>query len=137
MRGPLANHRIWILALLALSWLMVHSIRYNWNVHARFSLLLHGHVFCQFQSPSEVQHPPTASAGFVSKWVYMHGVCIGFLNRYADFVSKSEAGNWDPVSSGGVTVEALLFYSEWAFLIMFTGMCAYRLWSLLKPAPRR
>ena len=138
MRTTLANRRIWIIAIIsAISWSLVHCIRYDWNVHARFSLLLQGHVFCSLESPSQFKEPPVASAGFVSKWVYTRGACIGYLNRYGDFVSSANAGTWDPLKSGVMAVDAVLFYLEWVLILIFTVVCVRLLWSFTRHAPDR
>ena len=78
-----------------------------------------------------------ASSGFVSKWVYTHGACIGYLNRYGDFVSSANAGTWDPLKSGVMAVDAVLFYLEWVLIVIFTVVCVRLLWSFTRHAPDR
>jgi hypothetical protein len=135
MRATFANRRIWIFpVVVAIAWFLVHSIRYDWNFHARFSLLLQGHVFCRLESPGQFKEPPGASTGFVSKWVFTRGACIGYLNRYGDFVSSADAGNWDPLKSGVMVVDAILFYSEWILILIFTVVCGRLLWNFTRHA---
>jgi hypothetical protein len=67
-------------------------------------------------------------------WVFTHGKCIGYLNRYGDFVSNANASNWDPLKSGVMVVDALLFYSEWILILLLAVLCGRLLWNFTRPA---
>src|SRR5713226_6645793 len=105
------SRRIWLLLVIASScWLLVHSLRYNWTLHARLNLLLRGYVFSHLESPTQVNGlPAPRQMEFVSKLVYKSGVYVGYLNTYGEFRSASDTGNVDLLNAQFVTTNVALF----------------------------
>src|SRR5437773_167447 len=75
-------------ASLSLALLCLGVLR-DWNLHARFNLLLHGYVFYELRVPNGTgDFANVGNNQFVSRLVYCDGKCIGFLDPFGQFTPK-------------------------------------------------
>jgi hypothetical protein len=109
---------------IAIVFVCIHLVRTNWYLHARVSVLLNGYIFCHFESPDHLnQEVVPIKNKFVSNWVFVNDACVGYLDRYGDFVSAIDPDDLDVLKK--VKIFALFFYLEWTLVLTFIGMCAY------------
>ena len=130
MSAKSGNQNTWILLIIvASSCFFVHLVRCNWTLHARFNLLLQGHVFCHLEPPSQFKEPPiTNTIGFISKWVYLDRKCIGYVNPYGEFISTGMVGRLDPLNNNAMVSILCLFYLEWMLIIILVAICTNLVW---------
>jgi hypothetical protein len=109
------------------SCVLLHLLQTNWTLRARLNLVLGGLVFCNLESPDQVNQPPVpAPPEFVSKLVYKGGIYKGYLNRYADFVSVEDST--PPGTIRGMNTVIILHYAKYACLLLSVALLGIFLW---------
>lgn len=110
----------WIaLTIALLACLFSHLLLSNWTLHARFNLLLHGYLFVELKPPGQYEGLSTERVpSFVSRWVFKENECLGYLDRYGNFISESRSENWDGLDARTIVATAILFYSRIGLLFI-------------------
>lgn len=72
----------------------VHLMRENWYCRARLNLLREGFLVCRFVPLAETD-TKQSNTTFYAAVVLKDGACIGYLDRYANFVRAGREGGID------------------------------------------
>src|SRR5258706_7552695 len=107
-----------LIACLA-GFLLCASVLRNWSVHARFNLLLNGHLFSELVDPkgldAELVH--NRQHLLVSKLVFSGGEYRGFLDGFGQFIPKdSDRPAEDRLRNGTLIVNSLMFIFGGTFI---------------------
>ena len=131
MNRNVSHRPPWILLLIAAAGaLFFYLAQNNWALHARLSLLVHGHVFSRLESADRLSElPPPRPTEFVSKLVFEKGAYVGYLNPHGDFVSALEGRlNWEFQRK----VTLIQFLLECAFAVAFVVIVLHWFWRTWK-----
>jgi hypothetical protein len=72
--------------------LLFWSLLHNWQLHARFMLLLNGYAVCQLAAPGPDAALIQNTNRFVAFTVYRHGELVGTLDTYGQFIPTGLTG---------------------------------------------